>query len=193
MNQKQISERRRARCRASIDWQMSYPKRFERPPPGFVVWSRTIDQIVAAGSKRWLTLKAFGKRGKKPNEILVGVAGFEPATPASRTQQAPPDAEHFNDLTRLCTTAQNAKTLMIWGLRANYVQIRLTVPSLTSPRRMRPKKLRPTPSPRRRPTCLTGRAMKRPLPRASFDRCPSRPLLFRKGGSAVSSRNSCPR
>src|SRR5271156_5463625 len=28
----------------------------------------------------------LGKRGKKPNDILVGVAGFEPATPASRTQ-----------------------------------------------------------------------------------------------------------
>jgi hypothetical protein len=35
---------------------------------------------------RWLTLKAFGKKGKKPNDYLVGVAGFEPATPASRTQ-----------------------------------------------------------------------------------------------------------
>src|ERR1700693_565738 len=27
----------------------------------------------------------LGKRGKTPNDILVGVAGFEPATPASRT------------------------------------------------------------------------------------------------------------
>jgi hypothetical protein len=35
---------------------------------------------------RWLTLKMLGKKGKKPNEIMVGVAGFEPATPASRTQ-----------------------------------------------------------------------------------------------------------
>src|SRR5450631_3683408 len=35
---------------------------------------------------RWLNLKALGKEGKKPNDILVGVAGFEPATPASRTQ-----------------------------------------------------------------------------------------------------------
>ena len=39
---------------------------------------------VLAG--RWLTLKARGKKGKKPNDYLVGVAGFEPATPASRTQ-----------------------------------------------------------------------------------------------------------
>lgn len=31
-------------------------------------------------------LKALGKEGKKPNVYLVGVAGFEPATPASRTQ-----------------------------------------------------------------------------------------------------------
>ena len=36
--------------------------------------------------KRWLTLKVLGKKGKKPNDYLVGVAGFEPATPASRTQ-----------------------------------------------------------------------------------------------------------
>jgi hypothetical protein len=35
---------------------------------------------------RWLTLKPLGKEGKKPNDYLVGVAGFEPATPASRTQ-----------------------------------------------------------------------------------------------------------
>src|ERR1700738_4403976 len=35
---------------------------------------------------RWLTLIALGKEGKKPNDYLVGVAGFEPATPASRTQ-----------------------------------------------------------------------------------------------------------
>src|SRR6266700_1976703 len=35
---------------------------------------------------RWLNLKALGKEGKKPNDCLVGVAGFEPATPASRTQ-----------------------------------------------------------------------------------------------------------
>src|ERR1700738_5372019 len=33
-----------------------------------------------------LTLKALGKRGKTPKNDLVGVAGFEPATPASRTQ-----------------------------------------------------------------------------------------------------------
>jgi hypothetical protein len=31
-------------------------------------------------------LNMLGKKGKKPNEIMVGVAGFEPATPASRTQ-----------------------------------------------------------------------------------------------------------
>src|SRR6202165_6056854 len=30
--------------------------------------------------------------------ILVGVAGFEPATPASRTQQTPPDAEQLQRL-----------------------------------------------------------------------------------------------
>jgi hypothetical protein len=36
--------------------------------------------------KQWLTLKVLGKKGKKPNDYLVGVAGFEPATPASRTQ-----------------------------------------------------------------------------------------------------------
>jgi hypothetical protein len=30
-------------------------------------------------------LKVLGKKGKKPNDYLVGVAGFEPATPASRT------------------------------------------------------------------------------------------------------------
>src|SRR6202048_2437220 len=35
---------------------------------------------------RWLTLIALGKEGKKPNDYLVGVAGFEPATPAARTQ-----------------------------------------------------------------------------------------------------------
>src|SRR5260221_8252759 len=35
---------------------------------------------------RWLALKMLGKEGKKPNDYLVGVAGFEPATPASRTQ-----------------------------------------------------------------------------------------------------------
>jgi hypothetical protein len=36
--------------------------------------------------EQWLTLKVLGKKGKKPNDYLVGVAGFEPATPASRTQ-----------------------------------------------------------------------------------------------------------
>jgi hypothetical protein len=30
---------------------------------------------------RWLTLKAHGKKGKKRNVYLVGVAGFEPAPP----------------------------------------------------------------------------------------------------------------
>src|SRR3981081_3158146 len=35
---------------------------------------------------RGLALKMLGKEGKKPNDYLVGVAGFEPATPASRTQ-----------------------------------------------------------------------------------------------------------
>src|SRR3954464_8617846 len=35
---------------------------------------------------RWLSLIGSGKEGKKPNDYLVGVAGFEPATPASRTQ-----------------------------------------------------------------------------------------------------------
>ena len=38
------------------------------------------------GADPWAALKALGKEGKKPDEILVGVAGFEPATPASRTQ-----------------------------------------------------------------------------------------------------------
>jgi hypothetical protein len=32
-----------------------------------------------------LALKMLGKEGKKPDVYLVGVAGFEPATPASRT------------------------------------------------------------------------------------------------------------
>src|SRR5258708_26986199 len=44
------------------------------PSPGFRCWNRR------------LNLKAPGKEGKKPNVYLVGVAGFEPATPASRTQ-----------------------------------------------------------------------------------------------------------
>jgi hypothetical protein len=30
--------------------------------------------------ERWLALRLLGKKGKKPNEILLGVAGFEPAT-----------------------------------------------------------------------------------------------------------------
>jgi hypothetical protein len=33
-----------------------------------------------------LSLIESGKEGKKPSDYLVGVAGFEPATPASRTQ-----------------------------------------------------------------------------------------------------------
>ena len=36
--------------------------------------------------KRWLSLTEGQNEKKKPNDILVGVAGFEPATPASRTQ-----------------------------------------------------------------------------------------------------------
>src|SRR5258708_36292162 len=44
------------------------------PSPGFRCWNRR------------LNLKAPGKEGKKPNVYLVGVAGFEPATPASRRE-----------------------------------------------------------------------------------------------------------
>jgi len=47
---------------------------------------------------RWLALKALGKKGKKPKDCLVGVAGFEPATPASRTQQASPHSEQLQRL-----------------------------------------------------------------------------------------------
>src|SRR6478736_5794260 len=32
-----------------------------------------------------MALKVLGKKGKTPDNVLVGVAGFEPATPASRT------------------------------------------------------------------------------------------------------------
>ena len=41
---------------------------------------------LKAPTLKALTLKASGKAGKTPEIDLVGVAGFEPATPASRTQ-----------------------------------------------------------------------------------------------------------
>ena len=46
--------------------------------------------VQAPGFGGWngsLALKMLGKEGKKPNVYLVGVAGFEPATPASRTDR----------------------------------------------------------------------------------------------------------
>jgi hypothetical protein len=44
---------------------MSYPKRFERPSPGFVVWSRTIDQIVATGVETVVDLESVREKRQK--------------------------------------------------------------------------------------------------------------------------------
>ena len=56
-------------------------------PAGAWVSAAGLRPGIGAGRLRRSTLKALGKRGKTPqNYCLVGVAGFEPATPASRTQ-----------------------------------------------------------------------------------------------------------
>src|ERR1700688_4269524 len=65
--------------------------------------------------KRWLALKMLGKRGKKPNDFLVGVAGFEPATPASRTQQTPPDTEQLQRLNETPDDGTEKKNLKDLG------------------------------------------------------------------------------
>jgi hypothetical protein len=60
------------------------------------------DDVLRRGCRTegggWAALQVSGKAGKTPENDLVGVAGFEPATPASRTQQTPPNAQQLQRL-----------------------------------------------------------------------------------------------
>jgi hypothetical protein len=53
-----------------------------------------------------LTWPLIVKEDEKPNDYLVGVAGFEPATPASRTHQPDHHSPHYQ---RLSTTQHDPR------------------------------------------------------------------------------------
>src|SRR6478672_2085262 len=79
----------------AVPWPCFSPPSLQMPRgearPFSLPWKRRgrerhCDGVRGAWNGRRMALKVLGKKGKTPDNVLVGVAGFEPATPASRTQ-----------------------------------------------------------------------------------------------------------